>query len=121
LQVGQHHQAAASWGRLAGLLQQLVFMSVAQLRDQRVTGPFQDQAAVVDGTAGNPALLGMDALGLISLEHAADLIRVQERLVPDPAAQQTYADLRPTFDGLYDALVPAFRTLRRMRPNLPLA
>ena len=54
-------------------------------------------------------------------DHAADLIRIQETLVPDQAAQQTYADLRPTFDGLYDALVPAFRALRRMRPDLPLA
>jgi gluconokinase len=74
-----------------------------------------------EGSSFGAALLGMDALGLISLERAADLIRIQETLAPDQAAQQTYADLRPTFDGLYDALVPAFRTLRQMRPDLPLA
>ena len=32
---------------------------------------------------------------------------------PDPAAAATYAELRPTFAELYDALGPAFATLRR--------
>ena len=36
---------------------------------------------------------------------------------PDPAAAQVYANLRPTFDRLYDELVPTFRAL--LRPGQP--
>ena len=40
---------------------------------------------------------------------------------PDPAAAAVYADLRPVFIELYNALVPAFTSLRRLAPGLPIA
>ena len=139
-----HRRAHLIRAALEGVCQQLalvlesVLAAGHEVSEVRATGGFARSAlwrqmltdalgipigfpAQHESSSFGAALLAMDALGLISLEHAADLIRIQERLVPDPAAQQTYADLRPTFDGLYDALVPAFRTLQRMRPNLPLA
>lgn len=139
-----HRRAHLIRAALEGVCQQLalvlesVLAAGHEVNEVRATGGFARSAlwrqmltdalgipigfpAQHEGSSFGAALLGMDALGLISLEHAADLIRIQETLAPDPAAQQTYADLRPTFDGLYDALVPAFRALRRMRPDLPLA
>jgi gluconokinase len=60
----------------------------------------------------------MDALGLVStIDVAADLVEINEVVQPDPAAAQVYADLRPTFDRLYDELVPTFRAL--LRPGQP--
>jgi gluconokinase len=138
-----HRRAHLIRAALEGVCQQLalvlesVLAAGHEVNEVRATGGFARSAlwrqmltdalgipigfpAQHEGSSFGAALLGMDALGLISLEHAADLIRIQETLAPDPAAQQTYADLRPTFDGLYDALVPAFRTLRRMRPDMPL-
>jgi len=40
------------------LPQQLIFPSGAELGCQRVTAPFQDQTAVVDGTTDDPPLIG---------------------------------------------------------------
>jgi gluconokinase len=140
----QHRRPHLIRAALEGVCQQLalVLESVVaagnEVREIRATGGFARSAlwrqmltdtlgmaigfpAQHEGSSFGAALLGMDALGLVTIDHAADLIRIQETLVPDQAAQQTYADLRPTFDGLYDALVPAFRALRRMRPDLPLA
>jgi gluconokinase len=67
-----------------------------------------------EGSSFGAALLGMGALGLIpSIDVAADLVEIQQTLAPDDDAAQIYADLRPTFDRLYDALVPTFRTLQQ--------
>jgi gluconokinase len=67
------------------------------------------------------ALLGMQALGLIdSLDAAASLVEIHETIVPDPAAQQAYASLRPVFEALYDALIPTFQALRQLKPHLPI-
>jgi sugar (pentulose or hexulose) kinase len=44
-------------------------------------------------------------------------VEINEVVPPDPAAAQVYADLRPTFDRLYDELVPTFRAL--VRPGQP--
>ncbi|MCW3839188.1 gluconokinase [Micromonospora yasonensis] len=73
-----------------------------------------------EGSSFGAALLGMQALGMISsIDVAADLVRIQETVRPDPAAAATYAALLPLFSELYDALVPTFASLRRLAPSLP--
>ncbi|TYC07117.1 gluconokinase [Micromonospora sp. WP24] len=73
-----------------------------------------------EGSSFGAALLGMQALGLIpSIDVAADLVRIEEIIRPDPAAAATYATLLPLFAELYDALVPTFTSLRRLAPGLP--
>ncbi|MFJ8577194.1 gluconokinase [Micromonospora sp. NPDC093277] len=72
------------------------------------------------GSGFGAALLGMQALGLIeSIEVAADLVRIDETVRPDPASAATYAALLPLFSELYEALVPTFASLRRLAPSLP--
>ncbi|WP_369070183.1 gluconokinase [Kineococcus terrestris] len=74
-----------------------------------------------EGSSFGAALLGMQALGLVpGVEVAADLVEVESRLRPDPADAAVYASLRPVFAELYEALVPTYRTLRRLAPSLPL-
>lgn len=74
-----------------------------------------------EGSSFGAALLGMEALGLVgSLDVAADLVRIEDTVRPDPAAAEVYAALRPVFAQLYDALVPTYRSLRRLAPRLPL-
>ena len=46
-------------------------------------------------------------------------MRIEETVRPDPAAAATYAALLPLFAELYDALVPAFTSMRRLAPSLP--
>ncbi len=66
-----------------------------------------------EGSAFGAALLGMEALGAVdSIDVAADLVEIGELVEPDAGAAAVYADLLPTFAGLYDALEPAFRALR---------
>jgi len=65
-----------------------------------------------EGSGFGAALLGMHALGLVgSLDVAADLVRIEDTVRPDPSAAAVYAALRPVFSDLYDALVPTFRSL----------
>ncbi|WP_445152491.1 gluconokinase [Baekduia sp. Peel2402] len=65
------------------------------------------------GSGFGAALLGMEALGAIpSFDHAAELIALDEIRQPDPDAAAVYTRMLPVFDGLYDALGPAFRQLR---------
>ncbi|MEU5912901.1 gluconokinase [Micromonospora sp. NPDC047527] len=76
--------------------------------------------AAHEGSSFGAALLGMQALGLIpSIDVAADLVRIEETVRPNPAAAATYASLLPLFAELYDALVPAFTSMRRLAPGLP--
>ncbi|HWV85295.1 MAG TPA: gluconokinase [Capillimicrobium sp.] len=71
-----------------------------------------------EGSGFGAALLGMEALGVIeSIERAADLIEIEDRVEPGAEAAETYAELRPVFDSLFDALTPAFRQLRRLDPG----
>jgi gluconokinase len=72
-----------------------------------------------EGSSFGAALLGMDALGLASIELAAELIRIEETTTPDPEAAAVYRELLPLFAGLYDALLPTFTTLHRLRSSLP--
>ncbi|MER7459989.1 gluconokinase [Micromonospora sp. NPDC126480] len=73
-----------------------------------------------EGSGFGAALLGMEALGLIeSIDVAVDLVEIQQTVRPDPAAAATYASLLPLFSELYEALVPAFTSLRRLAPSLP--
>jgi gluconokinase len=66
-----------------------------------------------EGSGFGAALLGMEALGVIeTIDRAADLVQIDERLQPDAEAAASYAGLRPVFASLYDALAPAFRHLR---------
>ncbi|MEU2613008.1 gluconokinase [Micromonospora sp. NPDC007271] len=72
------------------------------------------------GSSFGAALLGMQALGLISsIEVAADLVRIDETVRPDPASAATYAALLPLFSELHDALLPTYASLRRLAPSLP--
>lgn len=74
-----------------------------------------------EGSGFGAALLGMEALGLIeSIDVVADMIDVEETVQPEPAAAAVYASLLPVFAELYDALVPAFTSLRRLVPSLPI-
>jgi gluconokinase len=69
-----------------------------------------------EGSAFGAALLGMEALGIVeSMDLAADLIAGERVVEPEPEAAATYAQLRPVFSGLYDALAPSFRELRRLQ------
>ncbi|HWK27156.1 MAG TPA: FGGY-family carbohydrate kinase, partial [Solirubrobacter sp.] len=66
-----------------------------------------------EGSSFGAALLGMDALGLIDgLDAAADLVRIARVHTPDPEAAALYAGRLPLFASLYDALTPAYETLR---------
>jgi gluconokinase len=74
-----------------------------------------------EGSGFGAALLGMQALGLVdSIDVAADLVQIEDTVRPDAAAAGVYASLRPVFAELYDALVPTYRSLRRLAPQLPL-
>jgi gluconokinase len=65
-----------------------------------------------EASAFGAALLGMEALGIVeSFDVAAEHVHVAEVHRPDPAAAGVYRELLPVFDGLYDALLPAFRIL----------
>jgi gluconokinase len=74
-----------------------------------------------EGSSFGAALLGMQALGLIkSVELAADLVKIDDIVRPDPAAAAVYASLLPVFSELYEALLPTFSSLRRLAPSLPI-
>ena len=74
-----------------------------------------------EGSAFGAALLGMQGLGMVSsVDAAADLVRIEDVVRPDPAAAAVYASLQPVFTELYQALVPTFRNLRRLAPTLPV-
>jgi len=74
-----------------------------------------------EGSSFGAALLGMQALGLVeSVDIAADLVQVDETVVPDPASQATYATLRPVFEALYEALTPTWVAQQTLAPTLPL-
>jgi gluconokinase len=74
-----------------------------------------------EGSSFGAALLGMQALGLVeSIDVAADLVEIEDTVRPDAADSGVYAALRPVFAELYDALVPTYRSLRRLAPQLPL-
>ena len=69
-----------------------------------------------EGSAFGAALLGMEALGLVDgIDRAAQLVGIEDVVEPDPGAAAVYADLRPTFASLCEALLPAFRALQRHR------
>lgn len=66
-----------------------------------------------EGSAFGAALLGMEALGIVeSMDLAADLIAGEQVVEPEPEAAATYAQLRPVFAELSEALAPSFRALR---------
>ncbi len=71
-----------------------------------------------DGSSFGAALLGMEALGLVdSIDRAADLVQVESTTTPDAGDARLYAELRPVFGRLFDALTPAFEDLRRLAPT----
>ena len=62
------------------------------------------------------ALLGMEALGMIdSVAVAADLLRIDDEVVPDAEAVAVYHELLPVFAALCDQLAPAFTALTRFQ------
>lgn len=69
-----------------------------------------------EGSAFGAALLGMEALGMIdSFAVAADLLRIDDEVVPDAAAVAVYHELLPVFAALCDQLAPAFTALTRFQ------
>ena len=69
-----------------------------------------------EGSAFGAALLGMEALGMIdSFAVAADLLRIDDEVVPDAEAVAVYDELLPVFAALYDQLAPAFTALTRFQ------
>ncbi|MCM0676653.1 gluconokinase [Micromonospora phytophila] len=138
-----HRRAHLVRAALEGVCQQLALVLAAvraagnEIREIRASGGFarsplwrQILADVLglpvrfpashEGSGFGAALLGMQALGLItSIDVAADLVKIEETVRPDPAAAATYAALLPLFAELYDALVPTFTSLRRLAPGLP--
>ena len=75
-----------------------------------------------EGSAFGAALLGMQALGLVaSVDVAAELVRIDDVVEPEPTAAAAYAELLPTFAALYDALGPAFEALQRFGAHAPPA
>jgi gluconokinase len=71
-----------------------------------------------EGSSFGAALLGMEALQLVgSIDLAADLVQVDSTVTPDDDSGRLYADLRPVFGRLFDALTPAFEDLRRLAPQ----
>jgi gluconokinase len=73
-----------------------------------------------EGSSFGAALLGMQALGLIeSVELAADLVKIDHIVRPDPSSAAVYSSLLPVFSELYAALLPTFVSLRRLSPSLP--
>lgn len=73
-------------------------------------------SAGTDGSARGAALLGLEALGLIdSMIGAAEALPVEETRSPQAAAAAAYAELRPFFKDLYEALAPAFQALGGLR------
>ena len=107
-----------------------------EIREVRATGGFARSAlwrqmladvlglpvnfpAGYEGSGFGAALLGMQALGLVgSLDVAADLVRIESTVRPEPTAAGLYGELRPVFAGLFDALLPTFAELRRLAPEL---
>lgn len=70
-----------------------------------------------EGSSFGAALLGAEALGLIeSWDRAADLVQITDREAPNAADAAVLHDLKPLFASLYDALGPAWATLRRLAP-----
>jgi gluconokinase len=62
----------------------------------------------------------MEALGLVeSVDVAADLVRIDDVVEPDPGEAEVYAAALPTFASLYDALEPAFRSLQALAAHQP--
>jgi gluconokinase len=122
---GRGHLVRAA---LEGVCQQLALVLDSlrdagnEVRELRATGGFARSAAwrrmladvlgtaigfptVHEGSAFGAALLGMEALGLVeSIDVAAGLVEVGEVIAPDPAAAAVYAEQRPTFVAVADAL-----------------
>jgi gluconokinase len=134
-----HHRGHLARAALEGVCQQLALVLASmrdagnEVREVRATGGFARSplwrqmladalgtpvgfARGFEGSSFGAALLGMTALELVDgLERAAELVHIDEVLEPDPEAMAVYDELMPTFAGLYGALLPAFRTLRKLR------
>ncbi|WP_029149260.1 gluconokinase [Microbacterium indicum] len=91
---------------------------------QTLANAFDSEIGMPQGQEGSgfgAALLGMEALGLIdSIDVAAELVPVESVVTPREEDAEVYAELRPIFDRLYTALLPANVTLQRIGQNLPL-
>lgn len=64
------------------------------------------------GSVFGAALLGMRALGWLDSLHEGDgFVEIAHEHEPDPVAGAVHRRLQPVFDGLHDALLPAFTAL----------
>lgn len=140
----EHRREHLVRAALEGVCQQLALVLASmraagnEIREVRATGGFARSGlwrqmladalgmpvsfpAGHEGSSFGAALLGMQALGLVdSIDVAADLVRIETTVRPDPSSAATLARLQPLFAGLYDALVPTYAALRRLAPELPL-
>jgi gluconokinase len=92
---------------------------VRQLLADALGLPVQ-RPADAQGSSMGAALLGMEALGVIdSIDVAADLVQLVEQTRPDKNTAATYASLREVHARIYEALLPAFASLREL--DLPLS
>ncbi|MGI6879361.1 gluconokinase [Microbacterium sp. gxy059] len=74
-----------------------------------------------EGSGFGAALLGMEALGLIeSIDVAADLVPVRDTITPQEHDAQIYAELRPVFERVSAALLPADIVLQELQTRLSL-
>jgi gluconokinase len=139
----QHRREHLVRAALEGVCHQLALVLASmrdagnEVREIRATGGFARSAlwrqiladalgmpvgfpAGHEGSAFGAALLGMQALGLVeSVDVAADLVRIDDVVEPDPEAAKVYAEALPTFASLYDALEPAFGALQRLATHEP--
>ncbi|WP_156762136.1 gluconokinase [Microbacterium karelineae] len=75
-----------------------------------------------EGSGFGAALLGMEALGMIdSIDVAADMVPVADITEPIADDAEVYGELRPVFERLYAALLPANVTLQEIGSRLRLA
>ncbi|WP_240674883.1 gluconokinase [Cellulomonas endophytica] len=96
----------------------------SELWQQTLADAFGMPVGLAEGQEGSgfgAALLAMEALGLVdSIDVAADMVEVTRTVRPRPAESEVLRQLLGVFTEVYDALVPAFTTLRRLAPSLPV-
>ena len=137
---GRHHLVRAA---LEGVVYQLSAVvgvleaAGGRISEVRATGGFaasplwrQIMADVLErpisvpargGSVLGAALLGMRALGwLASLDDSQSFVELVQEHEPDPAAAVVHRRLQPIFEGLHDALLPAFSALADVDDSLPM-